>query len=120
LSASHSLVLSGASPYFEGLLKMCWGGQKKDGIEFDCTAEVGEAFVKFLYTDEIEEVVLDKNLTAFLKIGNFTMMEELKQRVESRMIRLLDRDSMAKFFLAATGTMGRGSGRRRSSSCAST
>jgi hypothetical protein len=36
---------------------------------------------------------------AFLNIGNFTMMEELKQRVESRMIRLLDRENMVRFFL---------------------
>jgi hypothetical protein len=95
----HSLVLTGASPYFESLLKPHWGGQK-DGIKFDCTAEVGEAFIKFIYTDKIEEVVLDENLTTFLKIGDYTMMEELKQLVESRMIRLLDRENMVRFFLA--------------------
>jgi hypothetical protein len=96
----HSLVLTGASPYFESLLKPCWGGQEKDGIKFDCTPEVGEAFVEFIYTDKIEEVVLDENLSAFLKIGNFTMMEELQLLVEPRMIRLLDRENMVGFFIA--------------------
>jgi hypothetical protein len=43
---------------------------------------------------------MDQNLTAFLKIGDFAMMEDLRQRVESRMIRLLNQGNMVKFFLA--------------------
>jgi hypothetical protein len=96
----HSQVLAGASSFFMGLLGPRWGGPERDNIEFDCTAEVGELFVKFLYTDQIDQVSMDQNLTAFLMISDFTMMEQLKQQVESRMIRLLNRDNMIKFFLA--------------------
>ena len=71
----HREVLAGASPYFMGLLRQRWGGLEKGGIEFDCTAEVGEVFVKFLYTNKIDEVFMDQNLTAFLVIGDFTMMK---------------------------------------------
>jgi hypothetical protein len=38
-------------------------------------------------------------MAAFLKVSNFVMMEELKVRIEAKMIRLLSRENMVAFFI---------------------
>ena len=98
----HKVVLSGASEYFEGLLKPNFK-EYKDGcssLPLKCSAKVGRNFVKFLYTNEIEEAVFDDNIEDFLKLADMLIMERLKQRAEQKMLQLLGLQNMVAFFIA--------------------
>jgi hypothetical protein len=69
-------------------------------VDLRCTPEIGQHFVRFLYTGRLEEAALDQNLLTLLELSNYTLVEPLKQRVEVRMVQLLRRENMVEFFTA--------------------
>ena len=66
----------------------------------DCSQEVGEGFVKFLYNIKIEKIIFDQNLESFLCLGNKFQIQELKVMVELRMLQLLTQENMVCFMVA--------------------
>ena len=96
----HKVILAGASPVFEAML-----GNKmnKEVIEAklvmeEISAEIGRAFVQFIYTGEVEDRVLMKRAYQLLILGDKYQLPGLKELAEGEMIKQLDRDNMVKLF----------------------
>lgn len=97
---AHRLVLAAASPYFKAMLITDTAEAKAGRTNLGCSEELGRNFIKFLYTSEIKDAVLDENIEEFLCLGDKYAVPELKQRAESRMLQLLSRETMVAFFIA--------------------
>jgi hypothetical protein len=100
LLPAHRLVLAAASPYFKAMLLPETAEAKAGNTNLECSEDIGRPFIKFLYTGEIEDAVLDENIEKFLCLGDKYAVPELKQRAENRMVQLLSRENMVAFFIA--------------------
>ena len=93
----HKNVLAAASPVFEAMVV----NQHLEAIEskanIELSEEVGRAYVKFLYTGELEEDLLKEHAMAFLELGNKYMVQELKDLAEGEMLKQLNRKNMVRF-----------------------
>ena len=93
----HKNVLAAASPVFEAMVV----NQHLEAIEskanIELSEEVGRAYVKFLYTGELEEDLLKEHAVAFLELGNKYDVQELKDLAEGEMLKQLDKKNMVKF-----------------------
>ena len=58
------------------------------------TREVGRAFVRFIYTGEVEEGLLKEHPLAFLAMGEMYDLQELKDMAETELLILLDKENM--------------------------
>lgn len=88
----HGLVLRAASQAFRGMLEQPGG----DRVALQCTAQAGRALVRFLYTGDIEDTLL----VELLGLADMLLVEELRRRVEARMVGILARTNMVEFLLA--------------------
>ena len=92
----HKHVLSAASPVFAAMVK----NQHLEAIEskanIGISEEVGRAFVKFLYTGELEDGVLKEAAVFFLELGNKYDVPELKDLAESELLQQLDKKNMVE------------------------
>ena len=65
----HKHILAAASPVFEAMVK----NKHKEAIEckakIELSEEVGRAFVRFIYTAEMEKSMLEEHASAFLAMG---------------------------------------------------
>ena len=93
----HKNVLAAASPVFEAMVV----NQHQEAIEskanIELSEEVGRAFVKYLYTGELDEDLLKEHTVAFLELGNYYIVHELKDLAEKEMLKQLDKKVMVKF-----------------------
>ena len=93
----HKHVLAAASPVFEAMLE----GQNKEASENRATIElsedVGIAFVRFIYTGELEEGVLRDEVVAFLELGDKYDFQDLKDLAEVEMLKQLNTENMVEF-----------------------
>ena len=69
--------------------------ESKANIEV--SEEVGRAFVKFIYTGEIEEEILKDQAVAFLELGEKYDIQVLKEMAEAKLLMLLDKKNMVEF-----------------------
>jgi hypothetical protein len=88
---AHRPVLAAASPYFKAMLITDTAKVKAGRTNLECSEELGRNFIKFLYTAEIEDAVLDEYIEKFLCLGDKYIVPELKQRTETRMLQLLSK-----------------------------
>ena len=88
----HSLVLRAASQAFRGMLEQ--HGEAR--VALQCSAQVGRALLSFLYMGEIEDTLL----VELLRVADMLLVEELRRRVEARMVASLARTNMVEFLLA--------------------
>ena len=92
----HKQVLSAVSPVFEAMVK----NQYKEGVEskanLELSEEVGRAFVKFIYTGELEEGILGEEAEAFLELGDMYDMKALKDLAEGKLLRKLNKKNMVE------------------------
>ena len=79
---------------------MNYAEAKSGTSNLDCSREVGEGFVKFLYNIKIEKLIFDQNLESFLGLGNKFQIQELKVMVEFRMLQILTQHNMVCFMVA--------------------
>merc|ERR1719234_475337 len=90
----HKIVLAAASPVFKAMVK----NKHKEAIEGKAnivfTKEVGRAFVRFIYTGEVEESLLKEHTLAFLAMGEMYDLQELKEIAETKLMIQLDKDNM--------------------------
>ena len=67
--ACHKIVLAAASPVLKAMVE----NKHREAIEskanIKLSAEVGRAFVRFIYTGEVQEDVMKENTSAFLEMG---------------------------------------------------
>ena len=97
----HKNVLAAASPVFEAMVV----NQHQEAIEskanIELSEEVGRAFVKYLYTGELDEDLLKEHAVAFLELGNQYIVQELKDLAEQEMLKQLNRRKSRSLLLCA-------------------
>ena len=59
--------------------------------------DLGRAFLRFIYTGELNENLLKEHAPALLELGEKYQMEELKEVAEKEMLEQLDRQNMVRF-----------------------
>ena len=59
--------------------------------------DLGQAFLRFIYTGELNENLLKEHAPALLELGEKYQMEELKGVAEKEMLEQLDKQNMVKF-----------------------
>ena len=95
--ACHKHILSAASSVFEAMVK----NQHLEAIEsvanIELSEEVGRAFVRFIYTGELEENLLKQDAVAYLELGEQYDIQELKYLAEGTMLKQLDKKNMVEF-----------------------
>ena len=69
--------------------------ERKANIEL--TEEIGQAFVKYIYTGKPEEDILKEEALAFLELGNKYDIQELKDFAEAELLVQLNKNNMVKF-----------------------
>merc|ERR1712192_396718 len=57
---------------------------------------VGRAFVRFIYTGEVQEDSLKEHALAFLEIGEMYQLQELKDIGEKELLGQLDKENMVE------------------------
>ena len=68
--------------------------ESKANIEL--TAEVGRAFVKYVYTGELENDLLKDQAWAFLELGEKYDVQELKDLAEVELLNQLTKENMVE------------------------
>ena len=57
-------------------------------------------FIRYIYLEEIEEDILKEEVVSFLELGEKYEVGKLKELAEEKMLQLLERETMMKFFIA--------------------
>ena len=90
----HKHILAAASPVFEAMV----ANNHKEAIECKANIQlnevVGRAFVRFIYTGEVQEDVLKEHASAFLAMGELYDLKELKSLAEAELVIQLDKENM--------------------------
>ena len=93
----HKLVLAAASPVFEAMVENQHLEAIESKAEIELTEEVGRAFVKFIYTGDLEEGILKEHTVAFLELGDKYDVKVLKDLAEDEMLKQLDKKNMVEY-----------------------
>ena len=90
----HKIILSAASP----VLKAMVNNNHREAVEckanIELTKEVGQGFVQFIYTGELQEGLLKEHPAAFLAMGEMYQLKELKDMAETELLIQLDKENM--------------------------
>ena len=90
----HKIVLAAASPVLEAMVE----NKHREAIEgranIKLSAEVGQAFVQFVYTEQVPEQIMKEHAPAFLALGELYDLQELKGKAEVEMLSQLDKENM--------------------------
>ena len=90
----HKIVLAAASPVFKAMVK----NKHREAIEgkanIKFSKDAGRAFVRFIYTGEVEESLLKEHATAFLAMGELYDLQQLKDMAETELLSQLDKVNM--------------------------
>jgi len=65
-------------------------------VDMNISAEVGRAFVEFIYTAKLDKEILAKEAVSFLELGDKYQMPGLKELAEEEMMAQLCRENMVK------------------------
>ena len=92
----HKHILAAASPVLKSMVenKHREAIESKANIKF--SAEVGRAFVRFVYTGEVQDDMLKKHALAFLEMGEMYNLQELKDMAEIELLSQLDKETMVE------------------------
>ena len=92
--ACHKIILSAASP----VLKAMVNNNHREAVEckanIELTKKVGQGFVQFIYTGELQEGLLKEHPAAFLAMGEMYQLKELKDMAETELLIQLDKENM--------------------------
>ena len=92
--ACHKIILAAASP----VLKAMVNNNHREAVEckanIELTKEVGQGFVQFIYTGELQEGLLKEHPAAFLAMGEMYQLKELKDMAETELLTQLDKENM--------------------------
>jgi len=93
----HKHILAAASPVLQAMVK----NQHKEAIEskanIELSEEVGRAFIRFIYTGELDEELMKEQSQAFLELGEMYDLQQLKDMAEAELMRQLKKESMVEF-----------------------
>ena len=93
----HKNVLAAASPVFEAMVENQHLEAIESKAEIELTEEVGRAFVKFIYTGDLEEGILKEHAVALLELGDKYDVKVLKDLAEDEMLKQLDKKNMVEY-----------------------
>ena len=93
----HKIILAGASSVFEAMIGNKKNKEVVEGeVDMNISAEVGRAFVEFIYTAKLDKEILAKEAVSFLELGDKYQMPGLKELAEEEMMTQLSRENMVK------------------------
>ena len=92
----HKHILAAASPVIEAMVKNKHREAIQSKANMKLSAEVGRAFVRFIYTGEVQEDVLQANAPAFLEMGEMYNLQELKDLAEKELLSQLEKKNMVE------------------------
>jgi len=93
----HKNILAGASSVFEAMIGNKKNKEAVEGeVDMNISAEVGRAFVEFIYTAKLDKEILAKEAVSFLELGDKYQMPGLKELAEEEMMTQLSRENMVK------------------------
>jgi len=97
----HKAFLAARSSVFKNMLEADMK-EAKDGLVeiLNHTDDVVESFVKFFYTNHIDDDVLNKHAMSFFDLGEHYQMEGLKKMAEQSLIANLSKENMLSYFTA--------------------
>ena len=91
----HKNILSGASSVFDAMLGNKMTKEAIEGkVHVEISAEVGRAFVEYIYTAKLDKDILEREAVAFLEVGDKYQVPGLKELAEEEMINQLTRVNM--------------------------
>ena len=73
-------------------MQLCF--QSKANIEL--SEEVGQAFVRFIYTGKLDENLLKEHAPSFLELGEMYDLQKLKHKAEGELLVQLDKKTMVR------------------------
>jgi len=90
----HKEVLAAASSVFEAMV----GNNHKEAIEgkanIKISGDVGRAFVRYIYTEDVERDLMKEQASAFLSLGEMYNIEGLKEAAELELLSQLKKENM--------------------------
>ena len=93
----HKHILAAASPVFKAMVENNTFREAIDSqANLNLSAEVGRAFLRFIYTGEMQEDVMKENAPAFLEMGQMFFLQELKYMAERELLSQLDKTNMVR------------------------
>merc|ERR1719239_1558836 len=92
----HKHILAAASPVLAAMVKNKHREAIENKADFKLSGEVGQAFVKFIYTGEVEEALLKEHGSAFLAMGELYDIKELKDMAEVELVIQLNKENMVE------------------------
>ena len=91
----HRIILTGASSVFEAMLVNKMNKEAIDGkVHVEISAEIGRAFVEYIYTAKLDKDIIEREAIAFLEMGDKYQVPGLKELAEEEMIIQLTRENM--------------------------
>ena len=91
----HKNILTGASSVFDAMLGNKMNKEAIEGkVHVEISAEVGRAFVEYIYTAKLDKDILEREAIAFLEVGDKYQVPGLKELAEEEMIVQLSRENM--------------------------
>ena len=93
----HKHILAAASPVFKAMVESnTFREAINSQANLNLSAEVGRAFLRFIYTGEMQEDVMKENASAFLEMGQMYDLQELKDMAERELLSQLDKTNMVR------------------------
>ena len=92
----HKHILSAASSVFEAMVENQHLEAIQSKANINLSGEVGQAFVRFIYTGELEESLLKEEAVPFLELADKYDVQELKDLAEAELLKQLNRKNMVK------------------------
>jgi len=91
----HKNILTGASSVFDAMLGNKMNKEAVEGkVHLEISAEVGRAFVEYIYTAKLDKDIHEREAITFLEIGDKYQVPGLKELAEEEMINQLSRENM--------------------------
>ena len=95
----HKHILAAASPVLKAMVENQHAEAITSKANIELSEEVGRAFVRFIYTGNMDEGLLKDQAPAFLELGEMYDLRELKDAAEEELMMQLDKKSMVRLLL---------------------
>ena len=92
----HKHILAAASPVLRAMVENQHVEAITSKANIELSEEVGRAFVRFIYTGNMDEGLLKDQAPAFLELGEMYDLRELKDAAEEELVVQLDKKTMVR------------------------
>ena len=95
----HKHILAASSPVLRAMVE----NHHVEAVQ--SKAEVGQAFLRFIYTGKLDESLLKEHAPSFLELGEMYDLRELKDMAEGELMKRLDKKTMVTLLSRTTGVI---------------